>query len=410
MAAVAQSQWDVIVVGAGAAGLFCAGVLGQRSLRVLVVDHARRIGEKIRISGGGRCNFTNRDTTPASFLSLDPAFPVSALHGFGSVDFIRLVRTHGIGFHEKHRGQLFADEGSGRIIDMLLAECATGKVSIRHPVQVTRLHRDAGRWCIDTDHGAFQAPSVVVATGGLPVPAIGASGWALDLARSLDMDVVAPRPGLVPLAFTSEETRFLGDLAGIALPVVIRAGVRGERYGACALDEDLLMTHKGLSGPAVLQASSYWHEGEAISIDWTCGAELARLLDERRLAGRTAESALAEIMPARLAAALVEAGGMAQRRWAEVPGRQRKAFQAWLQQWTVRPAGTLGWKKAEVMVGGVATAELEPRTMQSHRQPGLYFIGECVDVTGQLGGHNFQWAWASAHQCAMAIASGKTAS
>lgn len=403
MAPQLLSQWDVVVVGAGAAGLFCAGILGQRGRRVLVLDHARRIGEKIRISGGGRCNFTNLHTTHHSFLSLDPDFPVPALRRFTSAHFVRLVRSHRIGYHEKHRGQLFADEGSGCIVDMLLQECAAGQVDIRYPVQVMGLRPEHAGWHLETSTGPVIAPAVVVATGGLPVPAIGASGWALDTAVSLGMTVTPVRPGLVPLSFTSEETRFLLDLSGISIPVSIRAGTDRERYGSCAFDEDLLITHKGLSGPAVLQASSYWQEGEFISIDWTCGASLDQILDERKLAGRSAAAALAGMLPARLAEALVAAGGVSQRRWAEMPGRDRNAFKSWLQGWRVRPAGTLGWKKAEVMVGGVSTSELDSRTMQSRRHPGLYFIGECVDVTGHLGGHNFQWAWASAHQCAMSL-------
>ena len=403
MAPEPLSQWDVVIVGAGAAGLFCAGILGQRGRRVLVLDHARRIGEKIRISGGGRCNFTNLHTTRHSFLSLDPDFPVSALRRYTSADFVRLVRSHRIGFHEKHRGQLFADKSSAYIVDMLLQECASGGVDIRYPVQVTDVRSESFGWRLETSIGSLLVPALVVATGGLPVPAIGASSWALDIAASLGITVTPVRPGLVPLSFTSDETRFLSDLSGISIPVSIHAGTDHLRYGSCTFDEDLLITHKGLSGPAVLQASSYWQEGEFISINWTGDILLDQILDERQLAGRSVAAALAGILPARLAEALVTAGGISDRRWAEMPGRDRKAFKSWLQEWRVRPAGTLGWKKAEVMVGGVSTSELDPRTLQSRRHRGLYFIGECVDVTGHLGGHNFQWAWASAHQCAMSL-------
>lgn len=395
--------WDAIVIGAGAAGMFCAGVLGQLGQRVLVLDHATEIGEKIRISGGGRCNFTNRDSQPRNFLSLNPDFCKSALSRYSPQDFMDLVRRHGIGFHEKHRGQLFCNDASTQIIQMLLAECSQGGVQLEHPVSVTQIRQSGPRWVVETSQGVQQCHQLVMATGGLPVPAIGATGFALDFARDLEINVVDPRPALVPLSFTSDVFFSGGDLSGISLPVRIFAGESNHRYGCGEFSEDLLVTHKGLSGPAVLQASSYWQEGEAIRIDWGNGADLEGALDERTVGAKTVESALAQFLPERLATAFAVHLGLSKRRWAELPKKERHRVMASLVQWQVKPAGTLGWKKAEVMLGGVDTHALDSKTMAAKRFPNLYFIGECVDVTGHLGGHNFQWAWASGYAAAHAI-------
>jgi len=398
-----NSEFDAIVLGAGAAGLFCASVAGQRGRRVLVIDHAEKLGEKIRISGGGRCNFTNRDTRIENMLSLNPHFAKSALSRYTPKNFIDLVKSHRIGFHEKHRGQLFCNDSATQIVRMLLAECEKGAVQLCHPVVIEGVHREGSFWRVQTSVASFASRAVVVATGGLPVPAMGATAFGLELAKSFSLSVTPVRPGLVPLSLTSDDTAFLDALAGVSLPVRIGSGARGERYGRGEFDEDLLVTHKGLSGPAILQASSYWVEGEELEVNWLGHHDPASLLSERELGARSVEQALALALPERLAQGFAQKLGLAGRRWAELGRADRQRVQHVLVAWRVKPAGTLGWKKAEVMVGGVDTDELESKTMMAKRQPGLYFIGECVDVTGHLGGHNFQWAWASAYACASSL-------
>ena len=383
--------------------MFCAGVLGQRKKRVLLLDHAKTLGEKIRISGGGRCNFTNRDSSPSYFLSLNPDFARSALARYSPDDFVALVNRYRIRFHEKHRGQLFCDESSHLIIRMLWEECLLGGVEILHPVVVRAVIREGHQWRVKTDAGSYQASSMVMATGGLPVPAIGASAFALDFAKTLDIPIAPVRPGLVPLAFTSDAFRGLESLAGLSLPVCISAGRKGVRYGASTFDEDLLMTHKGLSGPAVLQASNYWEEGEDIVLDWSAGLDLEAVLNEKLVGAKTTEGALATFLPERLAQAFSAKIHLQGKKWAEISRVDRQSMIRQIQHWQVKPAGTLGWKKAEVMLGGIDTDALDSKTMMTKNFPGLYFIGECVDVTGHLGGHNFQWAWASGYACALAI-------
>ena len=391
------------MIGAGAAGMFCAGVLGQRKKRVLLLDHAKTLGEKIRISGGGRCNFTNRDSSPSYFLSLNPDFARSALARYSPDDFVALVNRYRIRFHEKHRGQLFCDESSHLIIRMLWEECLLGGVEILHPVEVRAVIREGHQWRVETEMRSYQASSIVMATGGLPVPAIGATAFALDFAKTLDIPVTPVRPGLVPLAFTSDAFRGLESLAGLSLPVCISAGRKGVRYGASKFDEDLLMTHKGLSGPAVLQASNYWEEGKDIALDWSAGLDLEAALDEKLVGAKTAESALATFLPERLAKVFSAKTHLQGKKWAEISRADRQSMMHQIRHWQVKPAGTLGWKKAEVMLGGIDTDALDSKTMMTKNFPGLYFIGECVDVTGHLGGHNFQWAWASGYACAQAI-------
>lgn len=401
--------WDAVIIGGGAAGLFCAGVAGQLGKKVLVLDHAEILGEKIRISGGGRCNFANIHTSPANFLSLNPHFVKSALARYPSKAFIKLVTSYGIDYHEKHQGQLFCDDSAKQIIDMLMEECAKGQVTIRHPVTVKSIVQEAQNWRIQTQQGLELAKSIVMATGGLPVPAIGASAYSLDVAKQFGLNVVDPRPALVPLSFTAETFGNLNDLAGLGVPVRIAAGSKGHRYGACRFNEDLLLTHKGLSGPAVLQASSYWAEGEPIHIDWLGAIERPggfncdELFNHEENHHKLTETILASVLPQRLARAFAEQKNLLGRKWAEVSKKDRQALKELLTNWSVKPAGTLGWKKAEVMLGGVDTKELDGQTMMSRNHRGLYFIGECVDVTGHLGGHNFQWAWASGFACAHAL-------
>jgi len=401
--------WDAIVIGGGAAGLFCAGVAGQLGKKVLVLDHAPVLGEKIRISGGGRCNFTNVHSSPANFLSLNPHFVKSALAKYPSKEFIKLVTAHGIHYHEKHQGQLFCDDSAKQIIEMLFAECATGKVVIRNPVVVAAVTKEGEHWLIHTSEGVEKTHSVVMATGGLPVPAIGATAYSLDIAKQFGLEVVDPRPALVPLSFTAETFGNLNELAGLSVPVRIASGSKGYRYGACRFNEDVLLTHKGLSGPAVLQASSYWLEGEPIHIDWLGAIERPggfncdTLFNNEDNRLKLTETILASVLPQRLAKAFAEQRNLLGRKWAEVSKKDRQALKELLTNWSVKPAGTLGWKKAEVMLGGVDTKELDSQTMMSRAHPGLFFIGECVDVTGHLGGHNFQWAWASGFVCAQAL-------
>ncbi|MEY2777533.1 MAG: hypothetical protein RLY30_1631 [Pseudomonadota bacterium] len=377
---------------------------GQKGLRVLVLDHAPKIGEKIRISGGGRCNFTNRESQPRHFLSLNPSFVRSALSRFTPQDFISLVRSAGIGFHEKHRGQLFCNESAQQIIDLLLEGCARGQAKIRHPVSILKIQRSGQSWEVQTDQGVFTASNLVIATGGLPVPSIGATSFGLDLARSLGIPVTPVRPALVPLALTSEHLQPLLELSGLSQPVSIASGQAREGYGAAAFDEDLLLTHKGLSGPAALQASSYWVEGQSLVVSWLSESDWTRLEETAPgQGGRLLSSRLAEVLPERLAHALLRTGGIADQRWADLNKLGKSALRALLCEHSIRPSGTLGWKKAEVMLGGVDTRGLESKTMESREHPGLYFIGECVDVTGHLGGHNFQWAWSSGWAAAQAI-------
>jgi predicted Rossmann fold flavoprotein len=401
--------WDAIIIGGGAAGLFCAGVAGQLGKKILVLDHAPVLGEKIRISGGGRCNFTNLHSSPANFLSLNPHFIKSALARYPSQAFIKLVTSYGIGYHEKHQGQLFCDDSAKQIIDLLFSECNKGGVVIRNPVQIQSISQDASHWSVHTNDGIEITKAVVMATGGLPVPAIGASAYSLDIAKQFDLAVVDPRPALVPLSFTADSFGGLSELAGLSVPVRIASGSKGYRYGACRFTEDLLLTHKGLSGPAVLQASSYWEEGEPIHIDWLGAIERPggfnydELFNHEENHVKLVETILAAALPQRLAKAFADQKNLLGKKWAEVSKKDRQALKELITNWSVKPAGTLGWKKAEVMLGGVDTKELDGQSMESRKHVGLFFIGECVDVTGHLGGHNFQWAWASGFACAQAL-------
>ncbi len=398
-----QHMWDAVIIGGGAAGLFCAGVAGQLGKKVLVLDHAEVLGEKIRISGGGRCNFTNIDSSPANFLSENPNFVKSAFSKYKPQDFIHLVKSYNIPFHEKHKGQLFCDVSAKQIVEMLFSECQKGSVVIRHPVIVEGVAEDGTSWLVQTNQGVERTKAVVMATGGLPVPAIGATDFALDVAKQFKIPVTSIRPALVPLSFTSDEFGNLSELSGLSVPVKISSGQKGQRYGICHFDEDLLLTHKGLSGPAVLQASSYWQEGEVITINWLNETDCDELFEADANRLKLTETILAMVLPQRLARAFAEQKRLLGRKWAEVGKKDRQALKELLTRWSVKPAGTLGWKKAEVMLGGVDTKALDSQTMMSKTHPGLYFIGECVDVTGHLGGHNFQWAWSSAYACAEAI-------
>jgi len=398
-------SFDAIVIGAGAAGLFCAGVAGQLGVKVLLVDHAEKIAEKIRISGGGRCNFTNRDLDARApqkhFLGDNPHFCRSALARYTPQDFIALVHKHGIPFHEKHKGQLFGDRSSDDFIRMLLAECAAGGVTHWQPCTVTSVeHGDAG-YTLQTSRGPARAKAVVIATGGLSIPKIGASDLGYRIARQFGLKIVPPRPALVPLTFDGEAWAPFAQLAGLALPVRIETGTKKERV---AFDEDLLFTHRGLSGPAVLQVSSYWKEGTPIRIDLAPGHDLAAelLAAKGRGSRKLIANELAQWVPARLADAWVQQEPAWQRPVNESGDKSLQQLAQRLSAWELVPTGTEGYRKAEVTAGGVDTRNLSSQTLESS-QPGLYFIGEAVDVTGWLGGYNFQWAWASGFACGQAL-------
>jgi predicted Rossmann fold flavoprotein len=402
-------RFDAVIVGAGAAGLFCAGVAAQRGLRIALIDHAPRLAEKIRISGGGRCNFTNLEADrPDRFLSEDTSFARHALRSYRPRQFVALLDAHRVRWHEKHRGQLFCDDASEQVIEVLRGECDRGGVTWLRPCTVhevtvgTSAHE---RFRLETDLGPLAAGALVVATGGLSIPKIGASDWGHRLATRFGLRVVEPRPALVPLTFTAQSWQPFAELSGLALEVGVSVpGVAG----APRFVEDLLFTHRGLSGPAVLQISSFWHAGEPLSIDLAPSLRIADALREARDGARQQlGTALAAIVPRRLAQAWLAdtaAGGPpAERRLAELGNAALSALAMRLHDWRVRPAGTEGWRKAEVTAGGVAVDELDPRSLQAHRVPGLHFIGEVVDVTGWLGGYNFQWAWASGWCAAQAL-------
>lgn len=396
-------RFDVAIVGAGAAGLFCAGIAGQLGLKVLLLDHAEKLAEKIRISGGGRCNFTNRDAGPANFLSDNPAFCRSALARYTPKDFIELVQRHRIAWHEKHKGQLFCDESSDEIIGMLVRECEAGGVTRWQPCGVQAVRQTSGGFELDTSNGAVRAARVVVATGGLSIPKIGATDWGYRLARQFGHRLVEPRPALVPLTFDAEAWAPFSQLSGLSLPVEVHTG-EGKARGHFL--EDLLFTHRGLSGPAILQISSYWKSGTLITLDLAPGIRLeTELRDAKAHSKKKLANELTTWLPARLAEAWsAPLGPLAERPLPEVKDKDLAALAASLQRWQLVPTGTEGWRKAEVTAGGVDTRELSSQSLESRRIPGLHFIGEVVDVTGWLGGYNFQWAWASAAACARSMA------
>jgi predicted Rossmann fold flavoprotein len=408
-------QFDVVVIGAGAAGLFCAAQAGQRGLKVLLVDHSEKVAEKIRISGGGRCNFTNRDATPANFLSENPHFCRSALSRYTPQDFIELLQRHNIPFHEKHKGQLFCDHSAEDIINMLLVECDAGHVTRWQPCAIKSIKygsspdgTGASSYQIESDRGPVEAPQVVIATGGLSIPKIGATDFGYRIARQFDLRLVEPRAALVPLTFDGEAWAPYAQLAGLALPVLIETSPADatpkQRKKAVVFSEDLLFTHRGLSGPAVLQISSFWREVQPIRINLAPGVDLpALLLRAKATSKKLIANELATLVPSRLADAWISQDPALQRPISEATDKALLALAQRLADWELTPNGSEGYKKAEVTVGGVDTRDLSSQTLES-KQPGLYFIGEVVDVTGWLGGYNFQWAWASAHACAGALA------
>ncbi|MES2511886.1 MAG: NAD(P)/FAD-dependent oxidoreductase [Pseudomonadota bacterium] len=405
-------QFDVVVIGAGAAGLFCAGIAGQRGLKVLLVDHSDKVAEKIRISGGGRCNFTNRDAAPANFLGENPHFCRSALSRYTPQDFIELLQKHNVPFHEKHKGQLFCDRSAEDVINMLLAECDAGKVTRWQSCAVKGITGpnagDSGSYRLESERGLIEAPQVVIATGGLSIPKIGATDFGYRIAEQFGLRLVERRPALVPLTFDGADWAPFAQLSGLALPVLIETGAADatpkQRKKATVFSEDLLFTHRGLSGPAVLQISSFWREGQPVRVNLAPGINLPNLLLQAKSRSRKLiANELASLVPNRLAEAWTGTDPALQKPVSDATDKALLGLAERLADWQLVPNGTEGYKKAEVTVGGVDTRDLSSQTMES-KQPGLYFIGEVVDVTGWLGGYNFQWAWASAHACAEALA------
>jgi len=377
--------FDVVVLGAGAAGMMCAIGAGRRGRRVLLLEHGAQPGAKILISGGGRCNFTNLEVTPERFLSANPHFCKSALSRYTARDFIAMVERHRIRYHEKTLGQLFCDGSAREILAMLLKECAASAVDLRTSHRITAVTR-ADRFRVETDRGSFTTQALVIATGGLSIPKIGATAFGYDVARQFGLKIVKPWPALVPLVFGAKDRERYCDLAGASAEVL--ASTNGQSFR-----EKMLITHRGLSGPAILQISSYWEKGRRIQIDLAPGRDVFTRLFESETRGTAAgRAALRGILPKRLATRWLELNTSGTGSWSNQTLAQAETQ---IHEWPIVPMDTEGYEKAEVTAGGVDTDELSSRTMESKRVPGLYFIGEVVDVTGQLGGHNFQWAWAS---------------
>lgn len=388
-------NFDVIIIGGGAAGLFCAGIAGKRGRKVLVVEHAEKVGKKILISGGGRCNFTNVNAAPANFISRNPHFAKSALARYTAQDFIKLVESHGIEYYEKKLGQLFCRDTSRRIVQMLVDECEAGGVKIKTNCAVKSVKQTDGGFAVETSHGAFESASLVVATGGLSFPKVGATDFGFQVAKQFGLKIVPPRPALVPLIFAGKELQKFGSLAGISLETV--ASVADTSF-----QENILFTHRGLSGPAVLQISSYWQTNEAVSFNVLPATDAYALLLENRNSKQELVNFLSQHLPARFVQLFCETF-ITSKPLNQLSNKERESIAVKLHDWQIKFNQTEGYHKAEVTLGGVDTDELSSKTMEAKRVKGLYFIGEIVDVTGWLGGYNFQWAWASAYAAAQAV-------
>ncbi|MGV8894111.1 MAG: NAD(P)/FAD-dependent oxidoreductase [Burkholderiaceae bacterium] len=397
-----MKKYEVAVIGAGAAGMMCASVAGQRGKSVVLIDHATRLAEKIRISGGGRCNFTNIDASPQNFLSGNPHFCKSALARYTPQDFLGLMKRYRIAYHEKHKGQLFCDDSAEDIIRMLKAECELGQVHWQMPCSVSAISKAEDGFMLTTSTGNIVAEKVVLATGGLSIPKIGATDFAYRIARQFGIKLVEPRPALVPLTFDIAEWQPFAELSGIALPVEISTG---EKKNRGSFREDLLFTHRGLSGPAVLQISSYWQPGTALIINLLPDMDVAQtLIDGKSTIKRNLGNTLSQWLPARLVDGWLHIKGIqSDARIADMTDKQLRSLGESLNAWIITPDGSKGYRKAEVTLGGVDTRELSQQSMMASKVPGLYFIGESVDVTGWLGGYNFQWAWASGVAAGMSV-------
>ncbi len=378
---------DVIVIGGGAAGLFCALTAGKRGRSALVIEHAEKVGKKILISGGGRCNFTNLNTAPENFICRNPNFHKSALARFTPYDFIEMVERHKIAYHEKKLGQLFCDDSSQQIVRMLLDECHRAKVQVRVNCRVQSVDKTGDSFIVETNQGRFECESLVIATGGLSIPKMGATDFGYRLARQFGLKVTQTKPALVPFTLTEKDRSVFTPLSGVSVDAMVRFGNQQFR-------ENILVTHQGLSGPAILQISSYWKSGEAIEIDLLPGATAEEVLTSERESLKELKTLLSEYWPQRFAQAWasIHASPKPLRQYSN---KELRAIAENIHRWRITPNGTEGYRKAEVTAGGVDTDELSSKTMEARRAPGLFFIGEVVDVTGWLGGYNFQWAWAS---------------
>jgi len=392
-------KFDVIIIGAGAAGLFCAAQAGQRGRRVLLLDNGKKPGRKILMSGGGRCNFTNLYTEPAAYLSHNPHFAKSALARYTQWDFIDLVNRHGIAWHEKTLGQLFCDDSAQQIVELLLKECQQGNVTLRLRSEVLNVERDEQGYTLQLNGGTVQAEKLVIASGGLSMPGLGATPFGYKLAEQFGLRVFPTRAALVPFTLHKPLLDHLQTLSGVSLPTVMSA------EDGTVFKEAMLFTHRGLSGPAVLQLSSYWQPGEFITIDLSPAQDLEAFINEERAAhpNQSLKNTLAKVLPKRLIEVLQTLAIVPDVTLKQLNSRQQSELAATLHQWRVQPNGTEGYRTAEVTLGGVDTTQLSSKTMEAREVAGLYFIGEVVDVTGWLGGYNFQWAWSSAWACAQAV-------
>jgi predicted Rossmann fold flavoprotein len=384
-------EYDVIIIGAGAAGLMSAIEAGKRGRKVLLLDHSRKIGEKIRISGGGRCNFTNTNTHPSKFISKNPNFVISALSQYTQNDFIDLIKKHNIEFHEKKLGQLFCDGSAQQIIDMLLSECEMAKVVLRKGIVVENIDKQGDQYFIDANSEKYSCESLVIATGGLSVPKIGASKFGYEIAKKFNLNVIETLPALVPLTFNEKILMMCRELSGLSLAVIVS-------FNKTIFEEGMLFTHRGLSGPSILQISSYWKLGSNIKINLSPDLDIHKFLEDRKKSNPKQEinTIIAEILPKRLAHMICKENNVSGN-ISELPNKILKELSEAINAWVIKPIGSEGYRTAEVTLGGIDTNEISSKTMMSIKNPGLFFIGEVVDVTGHLGGYNFQWAWSSGY-------------
>lgn len=396
-----MGSYDTVIIGAGAAGLFCASLAGQAGLSILVLDNGKKAGRKILMSGGGRCNFTNMYIEPSAYLSENPHFCKSALARYTQWDFIELVQKHNIAYHEKTLGQLFCDDSAQQIVDLLLAECQKGKVSVRLRSEVTLIEKTEEGFTVFVDGKAIVTPSVVIASGGLSMPGLGATPFGYKVAEQFGLPVLPTRAGLVPFTLHKPQLEQFSQLSGVAVPAIVTA------KSGISFKENILFTHRGLSGPAILQISSYWQPGEYVSINLLPNIDLESLLQEKRQEhpNQSLKNTLSRLLPKRFIEIMIENKQLPDVSLTQLNNERITQIVALLQEWQVQPNGTEGYRTAEVTLGGVDTRALSSKTMEATKVKGLYFIGEVVDVTGWLGGYNFQWAWSSAYACAQSLIS-----
>lgn len=396
-----MGSYDTVIIGAGAAGLFCASLAGQAGLSVLVLDNGKKAGRKILMSGGGRCNFTNMYIEPSAYLSENPHFCKSALARYTQWDFIELVQKHNIAYHEKTLGQLFCDDSAQQIVDLLLTECQKGKVSVRLRSEVTQIEKTDVGFAVFVDGKTITTPSVVIASGGLSMPGLGATPFGYKVAEQFGLPVLPTRAGLVPFTLHKPQLEQLSQLSGVAIPAIVTA------KNGTSFKENILFTHRGLSGPAILQISNYWQPGEYVSINLLPNTDLESFLQEKRQEhpNQSLKNTLSRLLPKRFIEIIIENKQLPDISLTQLSNERITQIATLLQEWQVQPNGTEGYRTAEVTLGGVDTRTLSSKTMEATKVKGLYFIGEVVDVTGWLGGYNFQWAWSSAYACAQSLTS-----